>query len=164
MFSYAEVANLCQVLTPVQLASLSRSLLRYDETPAQDAKLSVGEALLLWLADLLEWMQVCDQDQRTLLLQELRKELFKLGKTIEEHIPKGEVPVFHIGFADRRWATCSTLKHFFDLAEGVWIEELNEPPLETITYSIAALFMRNYRVIQNQGSHDNAGNNTDDQS
>jgi hypothetical protein len=163
MFNYEEITSRCQALAPVQVASLSRSLLRYDETPLQDTALSVGEALLIWLADLLEWMQVCNQDQRTLLLQELRGEILKLGEAIEEHFPKGEVPVFHIGFADRRWATCSTMKHFFDLDEGVWVKELDEPPLETITYAVAALFMRNHRAIQSQGRQDNAKNSTDKQ-
>jgi hypothetical protein len=55
------------------------------------------------------------------------------------------------------------MKHFFDLDEGVWVKELDEPPLETITYAVAALFMRNHRAIQSQGRQDNAKNSTDKQ-
>ena len=158
MFTYEDVVSRCQALQPVQLISLARSLLRYDSTPNPETELSAGEAILLWLADLLEWMQVCNQDQRTLLLQELREELFKLGAVIEERFPKGEVPLFNIGFVDRRWATCSTLENLFDLDEGCWITELNTPPLETISYSITSLFMRNHQAIQGQGRQENAGN------
>lgn len=156
MFTYEEVADRCQALKPVQLRSLARSLLQYDKEPAPGSKLSTGEALLLWIADLLEWMQVCNQDQRTLLLQELKEEISKLGTAIEENFSEGKVPIFNIGFADRRWATCTTLPHFFDLDEGIWEKELSEPPLETISYSIASLFMRNHRVINGQGRQENA--------
>jgi len=167
MFTYEEIDSRCQALKPVQLQSLTRSLLKYDKAPAFDAKLSVGEALLLWIADLLEWMQVCNQDQRTLLLQELYDEIIRLGETIEEHFTKDEIPIFNLGFADRRWVTCSVVKNFFDLDTGAWVEELKEPPLETITYAVAALFMRNYKAIQlqfhSQGRQENAGNTSEEQ-
>jgi len=162
MFTYEDVTDKCQALQPVQLISLTRSLLKYDSAPAADTKLSAGEAILLWLADLLEWMQVCNQDQRTLLLQELHEEISKLGAAIEEHFPKGEVPLFNVGFADRRWVTCSTLDNLFDLDEGVWVTELARPPLETISYSIASLFMRNHQAIQGQGRQENAGNTSEE--
>ena len=114
MFRYADVAEGCETLSSVQLISITRSLLRRDTALEDDTDLSAGEALLLWLADLLEWMQICGPDQRTLLLQELREEIISTGFVLQNEIAETDLhleahsrsfcqlPVFHIGFADRR--------------------------------------------------------------
>jgi len=154
MFRYADVAKECESLSSVQLISITRSLLRRDTTLEDDTDLSAGESLLLWLADLLEWMQICGPDQRTLLLQELREEIISTGFVLQNEIEETDcqLPVFHIGFADRRWATCTTRSDFFDLDTGKWVKELEEPPLETVTYAATALFMRKYHQLTHSSS------------
>tara|TARA_Y100001938_G_scaffold148750_1_gene233377 strand:- start:19934 stop:20419 length:486 start_codon:yes stop_codon:yes gene_type:complete len=159
MFTYKEVTEHCEILTPVQIASISRSLLRKDSTPAAEDILSAGEALLLWLADLLEWTQICNQDQRTLLLQELRQVILELGEQLSNPATEN-IPSFHVGFADRRWVTCTGTPAFFELTTGEWVDQLPYPALETVTYECTTLFMR--QLLSSQGRQEDADNSPPD--
>lgn len=151
MFVYQDVKDRTETLSKGQLTMIMRVLLEWQDSinPEEDM-LSPGQALLIWLADLIEWMQLCSSDERTLFLQEIKVELSSFAECLETSINAQEdaLPAFMVGFVDRRYATCSVMKQFFDMREGVWIDKLPEPALETISYSCTTLYMRNYHIIQ----------------
>ena len=160
MFTLSQIRERTRALSNAQVITIFRSVLRYDKAPALDEELNTGEALIIWIADLLHGLQVCDPDQRTLLLQELRVSIMEYGGELEERIAHDrEFSAFSIGFADRRYATCSVSNQFFDLEEGVWVTELPHPPLETLSYSVTVLFMHEYQALNET---QNATTNTHD--
>jgi hypothetical protein len=160
MLEFLDVKQACRALSQSQLQSILGVLLGREHYVHQRAyTLSVEEALLIWLADLLEWMQVCNSDERTLFLHEIREELSgyadKLGACLND--AGDTLPAFMIGFVDRKYATCTGIPKFFDLHEGLWIEKLPEPALEVVSYACTTLYMRNHQIIKlNHGRSNDA--------
>lgn len=155
MFTYKHVKNLCQSLTPIQIMAVFATVLERSEIPEDEEQIDIDAAVMLWLTDMLEWTQLLNSDQRTILLRNLRPAIFEYTQSLKTCIEASEdpevevdVPFLNIGFVERQWVTCTGLERFFDVDTGEWIDQIPSPPLETLTYSITTLFLRNWITIQ----------------
>lgn len=127
-------------LSSVRVGRLLREMGQKD---GEDA-ISPGQALLLWLAHWLAVTQPVNQDQQDLLLYALGKEVVAYGDSFDEKMrgPQATVPVSVVSILDRSFAIVSGQKGFLVLERGEYVAGLARPPIESITYNLAAMLVQ----------------------
>lgn len=101
-----------------------------------------GQALLLWLAHWLAVTQPVPPDQQDLMLYALGGEVVSYGDSFEEKMrsPGAVVPVGVVSILDRTFAVVSGQKAFLCLEKGEYVDGLARPPVESISYNLAAMY------------------------
>lgn len=89
---------------------------------------------------LLGRLKFLDMDQRSVLFEELVKQI---DEPLIEGITTGTIQTPMVVIADARYATWHNHTGWLDLSNGEHVTSPRTPPLETLAYSLAVLFLRN---------------------
>lgn len=106
-----------------------------------------GEALLLWLADLMSVRATLHPGHQEVLLSELGADVVRYGTALAEALASGspELPVGLLSVGNGRMATVSGRDGAFDLGRGEWVHGVKTFPMESVTYNLAAIYVGNAR-------------------
>ena len=124
-------------LSQLQLRAVFR-LLGYLQIPPPATDLSAIECWRLWICMLINRLKFLAPEQRSVLMEIVLSTLPELSL----EAVAGQTPVVVI--ADSRYATWHGYTGWFDLQTGEDISAIPGHPLETIAYSLIALFHRNH--------------------
>lgn len=126
-------------LSPLQLRSVFRTL-GYSTPPADSFELPAHHCLAIWAVMLLGRLKFLDMDQRNLLYEEL---LTQIDAALVAGILSGKIQTPMVVIADGRYATWHNRTGWLDLSNGETSVSPKTPPLETLAYNLAVLFLRN---------------------
>ena len=99
-----------------------------------------GDALVVWVADVLYRMEFMTDEQRLVLLQRGQRQIRRAGTTREVKPTHSEV--FSLSIADCRYAVISGWDRWLDLRAVAWREKPIQPPLQLVTFDIGELYNR----------------------
>lgn len=138
-FILKDVFAVCEKLTLIQKRRVVK-LFGY-ETSMVEQPMSAGEALAVWMADLLQSSPVTDADQRWMAFDETYLYVQQYGDQLYKAIEKKRpvLPVAQLGLGDRNFVVVSGKAGALDLTTGEWLAE-SPPLLERILYDLARLF------------------------
>lgn len=138
------LARLSPVVSRVILSAIG------GQIADSDPVLVPGETLSLLVAGLLDRVRIVSNDQRLLLLQDIKSVLWPFAQQLQEVINAApdkrkisRLPVCQLGFVERRYVTATGRSGFLDLTTGDALRELPAAPLETISYNLTTLYVRN---------------------
>lgn len=114
-----------------------------------------GDALAVWVADLLQKCPISDSDQRWFIVEELLPNFRKLGSTLLEKLDSPDLPSYQLGFGDRSSVVVSGEERILDLATAKWYPGKNRVFFERVLYDLTVLFCRRYRDCQQQAEQNN---------
>lgn len=146
-------------LSPLQLRSVFRTL-GYQSPPTESFELPAHHCLAIWAVMLLGRLKFLDMDQRNLLFEELFKQI---DEELTTGITTGAIQTPMVVIADGRYATWHNRAGWLDLSNGETLTSPNTPPLETLAYNLAVLFLRNRaacETIKRKVAQDGAPSNT----
>ena len=126
-------------LSPLQLRSVFRTL-GYANPPSESFELPSHHCLAIWAVMLLGRLKFLDTEQRTVLLEGL---IEQIDEGLVTGIESGKIQTPMVVIADARYATWHNRKGWLDLSNGESVGSPNTPPLETLAYNLAVLFLRN---------------------
>jgi hypothetical protein len=151
MIQYARARTQAAAMSDVHVMAFYKTVLGKDPPTGSSTKIDGGEALLLWVANLLQRTPFVESAHSTLLLQELGPSIIEIGQRLERTAPDFDgIEPYVLTFSDRRFVGLAGRNEFFDLKSGTTTEIMSRPALETISYSCAVMFVRNYRALENQ--------------
>jgi hypothetical protein len=135
-------------LSPLALrAFLLRTLQRAD----RDDDYTAAECFLLWTAVHLNGIGCLQEDQRHIILDEMRR-AGVFSQMPADAAPFGpgvtEYPNLQLVLADGKYATWTGSAEFLDLETGEYIARLPQPVLESLGCNLTELFRRNAAVCQ----------------
>ena len=151
MITYAKARTQAAAMSDVHIMAFYKTVLGKD--PPTDASTTIGggAALLLWVANLLQRTPFVEAAHSTLLLQELSPSIMEIGEQLARAAPDFDrIEPYVLTFSDRRFVGLAGRAEFFDLKSGTTIGIMTRPALETISYSCAVMFVRNYRALETQ--------------
>ena len=151
MIPYAKARTQAAGMSDVHVMAFYKTILGKDPPTDPAATIDGGEALLLGVANLLQRTPFVEAAHSTLLLQELSSNIVEIGEALERAAPDFDrIEPYVLTFSDRRFVGLAGSHEFFDLKAGTTTEIMPRPALETISYSCAVMFVRNYRALENQ--------------
>ena len=119
--------------------------------------LSPGQALVWWVANLLQRARLVDQEQTWLLLEELAPNISILGEQLEAALAGdckaasvGKLPVITLGIADRAFAVITGKDAVLELKTGKWIEGARSQFLERVLYDLTTLYCRERQALPSE--------------
>jgi hypothetical protein len=134
-------------LTPPRVFYLLRAILGWKNVRSDDL-IRPGEALVLWVADLLARDEPISADQITYLLHEFHGGISDFGrrlwKILEEYESKGSTTADmlsgHLSIYDYHYARLAGSETILDLQKAVQIPAIPQAPLKVVAYDLTTLF------------------------
>ncbi len=148
MLSSREVEGKCKRLSPITLQTIKKLLIQQIDirSKAPDFQYTGGEALVLWFADYITGVGLLGQEQLLFLISELQESIKTYGSrlydvlSVDPNAASINVPMFKIGFMDRRIACADGVDFFLNLTTGKTSPVTDVWPVETIAYNLSVIF------------------------
>jgi hypothetical protein len=144
------VAGINQVRANLLLRTLGKRYKKEDPVPP-------GEALLLWLAGIIQRELSLTSEQQELLLLEITPSVIDFGKQLSEQLKIEQeeesafVLVSRLTLIDRTWACISGLDTFIDLRTGEKTRSLRRAPVMTVSLDLAAIYRMALGQLRKKG-------------
>ncbi len=109
-------------------------------------RLSAGQAMVYWVVELLNQVNLCDKEQINLIAEEFSKTIETIGNKIAKAVKENNTNllVAYIVFGDRKYLAITDGGDFLDLDSGYRISAPRSI-LENVQYNLTTLFTRKIR-------------------
>lgn len=134
-------------LTPAKVFCLLRAVLGWKDVRPDDL-IRPGEALVLWVADLLARDEPVTADQIQYLLHEFHGGINDYGrrlwKVLEEYEKNGRTDADmisgHLSIYDHHYARLTGSEAILDLQKAITVPSIPQAPLKVVAYDLTTLF------------------------
>lgn len=157
MLTYADVLRTLR-LPPGLVQQLFLLVLGREEPPQPTTLLTSQELLLLWLMQIVTTrLRLADTAVFALLrryLSLLAQHAAALEAGLRARQGSGapvSVELYHVGFADGRYATCTGATGFLDVETGETLTQLPQQAIETVAYNLSTLFVYEFARCRKAG-------------
>jgi hypothetical protein len=140
-------------LSKTQIVTIYRIVLGYTGVPEGNT-LGYGETALFWLMDALLQSGLIRSDGLALVAKKLHQPILKYSPMLAAAVaqPPGEklqVPIFHVGIADRRYFTCDGEEQLFAIETGEPVDaSVKTRAVETIVYNLTQLYLAHLHALR----------------
>jgi hypothetical protein len=135
-------------LTPLQQSLILGGILGWDN---YGEILPEPEALLLWMAELLQQLPWLAAEPVQLLLQ-------KCQHDIRQAVSQPVAGHWLLAFLDGRYATWSGCDGYLDLQTGNMVAKPASPAFESLAYNLSVLFQQRMTKLAKEGTGATSGN------
>jgi hypothetical protein len=125
------------------------------DEPFEKRLVTAGQALFLWLTDVIRIRKPVGDTSRRLLLNHFKAEIQEFGNRLSWALDNGnEVPALPgvlLTVADNTLAGLTNTTGWLDLRTGDVVKDLPKPPLEVVSYNLTGLFIEMDRLYRKRG-------------